>query len=222
MKLARGCEILQLKIDLHVHSHYSYDSIITPKEIVFYAKKRGLDGIAITDHNRVDGASKIMKTTDFLIISGVEVSCLQGHVVGLNVKEPIPQGLSVEETVEKIHDAGGVAIACHPTALFKLSLGNRINSDFDAVEVINSSALPFGRSVEKSMRIASRFKLPCVAGSDAHYGPEIGCAYTLVEAEPKVDSIVEAIRVGHCQPFGKAIPLGMRLKRELLILRKKL
>lgn len=213
---------MQLKIDLHVHSHYSYDSIITPEEIVFYAKKQGLDGVAITDHNQIDGALKIMKTTDFFIIPGIEVSCSQGHIMGLNVKEHIPQGLSVEETVEKIHEANGIAIACHPTALFKLSLGNHINSALDAAEVINSSALPFGRSVKKSMQIASRFKLPCVAGSDAHYGPEIGHAYTLVEAESEVSSIVEAIHVGNCQPFGKAIPLGMRLKRELLILRKKL
>jgi len=204
-----------------VHSHYSYDSIITPEEIVFYAKKRGLNGVAITDHNRIDGALKIAKNTDFLIVPGMEISCSQGHVVGLNVKEYIPQGLSVEETVEKIHAAGGIAIACHPTALFKLSLGNHINSFFDAVEVINSSALPFGGSVEKSMRIASRLKLPSVAGSDAHYGPEIGYAYTLVEAEPEVNSIIEAIHTGMCQPFGKAIPWRTRLKRELLILRKK-
>lgn len=204
-----------------MHSHYSYDSIITPEEIVFYAKKRGLNSVAITDHNRIDGALKITKTTNFLVIPGIEVSCSQGHIMGLNVKEHVPQGLSVEETIEKIHDAGGIAIACHPTALFKLSLGNRINSGFDAVEVINSSALPFGRSVKKSMQIASRLKLPSVAGSDAHYGPEIGCAYTLVKAEPEINSIVKAIQVGHCQPFGKAIPWETRLKRELLILRKK-
>src|SRR3972149_8309921 len=84
----------QVKADLHVHSIYSSDSIITPKELVFYAKKRGLTAVAVTDHNQVDGARKIARETDFLIIPGTEVSSLGGHIVGLNVDEVMPVGLS--------------------------------------------------------------------------------------------------------------------------------
>jgi predicted metal-dependent phosphoesterase TrpH len=83
---------MQVKADLHVHTTYSRDSVITPKELVFFAKKRGLTAVAVTDHNQVEGALAIAKQTDFLIIPGIEVSSLNGHIVGLNVKEVIPKG----------------------------------------------------------------------------------------------------------------------------------
>jgi len=216
-----GCEVLQLKIDLHVHTDYSYDSLITSEELVFYAKKRGLNGVAVTDHDRLDGALKIAKETDFLIIPGMEISSLNGHVIGLNFQEPIPSGLSVDETVDKIHELGGIAVACHPITFFKESLEGYINSKFDAVEVINSSAFPFNRSVRRGQEIASCLGIARVAGSDAHFGPEIGYAYTLMDAELEIDEIVKAISKGLCQPFGRAIPLKIRLKRQLLRLKRK-
>jgi predicted metal-dependent phosphoesterase TrpH len=70
--------------------------------------------------------------------------------------------------------------------------------------------------------MASRLGIAQVAGSDAHYGPEIGCAYTLVDAEPNVEEMIKAISRGLCRPFGRAIPLTTRLKREVLILKRKL
>jgi len=212
---------LKLKIDLHIHTCYSYDSLIKPKEVVFYAKKRGLDGVAITDHDRVDAALKIIKETDFLVIPGIEISSLHGHIVGLNIQEVIPPKLDVDETLDRIHEAGGIAVACHPVTFIKESLKEHISSRFDAIEVINSSAFPFNYSVRRSEEIASRLGIARVAGSDAHYGPEIGYAYTLVNTEPEVDEIVKAISKGLCSPYGRAIPLTTRLKKELLVLKRK-
>jgi len=212
---------LQLKIDLHVHTCYSNDSLITPEELVFYARKHGLDAVAVTDHDRIDGALKIAKETDFPIIPGIEVSSLNGHVVGLNLQEPIPKKLNVSETVDKIHEKGGLAVACHPVAFMKGSVGRNANARFDAVEVINASAIPFGYSVKYGEKIASTLGISRVAGSDAHYGPEIGCAYTLVDAGLQVEEIIKALSKGLCQPFGKAIPLATRLKREFLVFERK-
>ncbi|MGB9960184.1 MAG: CehA/McbA family metallohydrolase [Candidatus Bathyarchaeales archaeon] len=206
---------MKVKIDLHIHTCYSYDGLITPKELVFYARKHGLDGVAITDHNRIDGALKIAKETDFLIIPSIEISSRSGHIVGLNLTEPVPRDLSVEETIDRIHELGGLAVACHPRAFLKSSLKGNVSQKFDAVEVINASAFPFKRSVKQAQKIASSLELAQVAGSDAHYAPEIGFAYTIVEAEPDIEEIVKAIDKGLCQPFGKAIPLRMRLKREI-------
>lgn len=213
--------LLQVKIDLHVHTHYSYDAIIKPEELIFYVKRRGLDGIAITDHDVIEGAIKMVGTTDCLVISGIEVTSLDGHIIGLNIEEQIPPKLSVDETVDRIHEAGGMAVACHPSAFFKESLGKHASAKFDAVEVINSSSIPFNRSVKRSQKIASMLGVAKVAGSDAHYGPEIGCAYTVVNAELDTDKIVKAISKGLCEPFGNAIPLGTRLKREFLSLKKR-
>ena len=213
---------MQVKADLHVHTIYSRDSLITPEDLVFYAKKRGLTAVAITDHDTVEGALKIAKETDFLIIPGIEVSSRNGHIVGLNLQEPVQKGLSADETVDKIHDAGGIAVACHPFALFKGSLGKHTSAKFDAIETINASAFPFNRSTKKAQEIANRFGISCVAGSDAHYGPAVGYAYTVIDAEPQVDAICKAIIKGLCQPFGKPIPATLKLEKQIQFLKNKL
>lgn len=212
----------QVRADLHVHTVYSADSIITPKELVFYAKKRGLNAVAVTDHNKIDGALKIAKETDFLVIPGTEVSSRDGHIVGLNVREVIPKGLGADETVDLIHKAGGIAIACHPFTLFKGSIGKYVNSNFDAVETINSSTFPFRRASRKADVLAERLKLPKVAGTDAHYGPVIGCAYTIIDAELNVEAIIKAIVCGRCQPVGGSLPFRIRLENQGRFFRKHL
>ena len=205
---------MQVKADLHVHSTYSSDSIITPEDLVFYAKKSGLTAVAVTDHNQVEGARKIAGETDFLIIPGTEVSSRDGHIVGLNVNEVIPRGLSTDETVDRIHKAGGIAIACHPHALFKGSIGQHVTAKFDAVETINASSFPFRSASSKAEKLAERFGLPRVAGTDAHYGPVIGCAYTVIDSELNVESILKAIVDGRCEPAGGSISLRMRIQNQ--------
>jgi predicted metal-dependent phosphoesterase TrpH len=205
---------MRMKADLHVHTIYSRDSVITPKELVIWAKKRGLTAVAVTDHNQVEGALIIAKQTDFLIIPGIEVSSLDGHIVGLNVNEVIPRGLSANETVELIHKAGGIAIACHPFALFKRSIGKHVSAKFDAVEAINASAFPFSRATRQANMLAERLKLPKVGGTDAHYAPVIGMAYTLIDAEANVEAIIKAIVNGKCEPAGTAMSLAMRLENQ--------
>ena len=209
--------------DLHVHTTYSKDSLITPKDLVYYARKRGLNAVAVTDHNQLEGAYKIAKETDFLIIPGMEVSSADGHIVALNVKELIPRGLSAVETVERVHKAGGVAIACHPFVLFKGSLKENVCETFDAIETINARAFPFKRSVKKAEEKARQFNLSRVAGTDAHYGPQIGYGYTVIEAsEPSVEAIAKAIVQGHCKPFGTAVPVTLNLMQNFEKLKRRL
>jgi predicted metal-dependent phosphoesterase TrpH len=213
---------MQVKADLHIHTTYSQDSLITPKDLIFYAKKRGLTAVAITDHDSIEGTLKIAKETDFPIIPGIEVTSKKGHIIGLNLQELISKGLSPDETIDKIHDAGGIAIGCHPFALLKGSLGKNTNAKFDAIETINASAFPFSRSTKKAERIAEHYGIPCVAGTDAHYGPEIGYAYTLIDAEPQIEEICKAVARGYCQPFGKPIPLKLKIEKQIQLLKKRL
>lgn len=212
---------MQIKADLHVHTTFSKDSLITPKDLVYYAKKRGLNAVAVTDHNQLEGAHKIAKATDFLIIPGMEVSSSDGHIVALNVQELIPKGLSAVETVERIHKAGGVAIACHPYVYFKGCLRENVCGTFDAIEVINARAFPFKNSVKKAEESAKKFGLSRVAGTDAHYGPQIGYAYTSIEAaEPSVEVIAKAIVDGYCQPFGQPVPAILNAQQQFLRLKR--
>ena len=212
---------MQIKADLHVHTTYSSDSLITPKDLVYYSKKQGLDAVAVTDHDKLEGALKIAKETDFLVIPGLEVSSSEGHIVALNVSELIPRGLSAAESVERIHKAGGVAIACHPHVLFKGCLKGNVCEAFDAIEIINARAFPFKRSVKKATQTAERLHLSQVAGTDAHYGPQIGYSYTLIEAsKPSVDAVMEAIVQGRCQPRGRAVPMTLNIMQEFQRLKR--
>ncbi len=200
-----------LKIDLHVHTHYSRDSSITLKQVVAYSKKRGLDGVAITDHNTVEGALKL-KTHDILVVPGIEISTSNGHLLALNVTAPIPAKLGIEETIHLIHEAGGIAVAPHPTAFYKSPPSRKISS-YDAVEVTNASSFPFPVFTHLNKSFAASLGLPQTGGSDSHYAPEIGVAYTIVEADPEVDEIVGAIKKGAIFPMGRGIPWKTRLER---------
>lgn len=210
-----------LKLDLHVHTCYSSDGITTPREVVAYAKKRGLDGVAITDHDTVEGALRLKGKTDIIIVPGIEVTALDGHVLALNVRKPLTSGLTFSETIRAIHDAGGIAAAAHPFALLKILKPAYVPPSFDAIEVINATAAPFSLSTHLSKNLALRLNLPQIAGSDAHYGPEIGFAYTLVNADSEIDEVMHAIKRGAVAPFGRAIPWSLRLRRVSLNLKKR-
>ena len=87
---------------------------------------------------------------------------------------------------------------------------------------MNSAAVPFQLFTYLNQKLATRLNLPQTAGSDSHYGPEIGAAYTVIEADPDVDEIVRAIKKGATAPVGKSIPWRIRLKGEALSLKRKI
>lgn len=206
-----------------MHTRYSRDGLITAEELVFYAKKRRLDGVAVTDHDSVEGLREFCHLEGLLVVPGVEVETRQGHVLAIGVDTAVEAGLSFFETVGLIHDLGGLAVVAHPTAFFKGASGDVFDQGFDAMEVVNSSAMPFSFSVRRNRGLAARFGLPQTGGSDAHYGPEVGLGYTVVDVdgEADVDEVVGAIRRGGVEAFGRAVPLGVRLKREFLCAKKR-
>ncbi len=158
--------------DIHVHSSRS-DGKASPAEIIEYARRR-LDGIAITDHDVIDGSLEALEYADgsFTVISGVEVSSLEGHILALGVKELVPRDLSAAETVERIHSLGGLAIAAHPYDTYRRGVGDLIlELPFDAVEVVNGHTFGNTRDPVKTCADAG---LPMVGGSDAHTLREIG------------------------------------------------
>lgn len=204
---------------MHVHTCYSKDGLTTPRDIISYLRKRGLNGAAITDHDTIEGAEKMLKSRndDLLIIPGIETSTRHGHVLGINIRTPLPKGLSIKEAIERIHDAGGIVIAAHPHALFKdgIKLNQKIiDLGLDAIEVVNSSSFPFFPLTYLSKKFAVRHFIPQTAGSDSHIPETIGLAYTIIENdETSVDDVIEAIRKGLTVPFGKGIPLKLRIKK---------
>ncbi len=181
-----------MKIDMHVHSHYS-DGVLTIRQIIKQAKKRGLDGFAITDHDTIKGHKEIKKENDITIIPGLEITSEKGHILAYGIKEMIPKSLSVEETIELIHEQGGLAVAAHPLELRRKGVWDFWNYNFDATE-INSLVKPEILN-DKTIRKAREIRLSVIAGSDAHDTHMIGKATTIVAGET-INEIIENIRKG--------------------------
>ena len=206
-----------------MHTCYSYDGFTTPRQLIAYSKKRGLDGVAVTDHDTVQGALKLVNNKEILIVPGMEVSTSQGHVLALNIRESIPSNLGLLETIEKVHSLGGVAVAAHPSVLLKgLSMRVFKGLRFDGVEVVNAASFPFSVSTYLNRRVAVNLNLPQTGGSDAHTAVEIGFGYTLINTDPDVDEVAEAIRKGATAAFGRALTWRIRLGKAVLGLKRML
>jgi len=170
-----------MKCDLHCHTSYSYDSKSLPKEMVDAAIERGIDCLAVTDHSEIKGALEAIEYArgkSILIIPGIEIKSKEGDILGLNIKEIIPNGLSAKETVKKIKEAGGLAIIPHPFGWFCGFKGNLKNliGDIDGIEILNASSV-FGPGNKKAFAFAQRFNLPFTVGSDAHSSNLVGQAF---------------------------------------------
>ena len=208
---------MYLKIDFHCHSLYSKhnfwktEAFGSPRQMIDMARKRGLNGLAITDHDSVKGSLEGMKYAknlkDFLLVTGSEVSSDGGHIVALGIRKNIPKGLSVGETVDRIHDQGGLAIAAHPYGSWprKDVLRDKIkNQKFDAIEILNGGLTIKGN--RKAYESAGEMKLPMTAGSDSHHWKDLGKIYNILECEPNLDSLFREIKKGRIQIVGR--PFG--------------
>jgi predicted metal-dependent phosphoesterase TrpH len=196
--------------DLHVHTNFSKDGESSVEEILKKAEEVGLDAIAITDHDSIEGAKKALScTSSVLVIPGTEVSTKQGHLIVLGVTEVIPAGLDVVQTVKIARKMGGVLILPHPYHVWRHGVARRKKAGMivvDAIETFNSRFI-VGSANRKAARMAKKLGKPCVAGSDAHHARFVGYGRTFIDADRDVLSILAAIRVGKVSCGGKQTPL---------------
>jgi predicted metal-dependent phosphoesterase TrpH len=206
-----------LKIDLHLHSQYSEDASGSAKELIKSLKKKGLQGMAITDHNTIQGGLKALSVApkDFIVIPGVEISTKEGHIIALNVKENIQKHLPVQQTIEEILEKGGTPLVPH---LFRKMSGIKkenlkiIKDSISAIEVFNSCSLP--KSNLLTAQIAKEFDLGGTGGSDAHDPMYAGYAYTLVDTTDfSVDAVLDQIKKKKTWGEGTTMPLSYRQDR---------
>ena len=199
---------MPLQFDLHCHSWFSGDGVSSPEALIAAAKRKGLNGFALTDHNTCDayhycvdkGFARLDGTPvdGFLIIPGVEVSTQEGHLLCIGTVLPQMKGKPAREVVEAIHAAGGLAIPAHPYDVFRAGIREDVLAtlDIDALEVFNA-AISFPKYNTQALEYATQRGLPMTAASDAHHEAAIGVTrMTFDTGDHSVKGIVAAVKHG--------------------------
>ncbi|MBL7055754.1 PHP domain-containing protein [Candidatus Woesearchaeota archaeon] len=179
-----------LKYDLHTHTNLSKCSDLRPEVSLRTAKRRGLNGMAVTDHESILGGlriKKLNKDKNFEVIVGTEIPSDMGDVLCYYVKKDI-KSRKFFEVVDEVKKQNGLVVIPHPFRTstnphhtFKLSL-KQVKNKIDAVECLNARML-FDRDNRKADEIATKLKIAKTAGGDAHFKFEIGTAYTLFDGD---------------------------------------
>lgn len=173
-----------MKADLHVHTMFSKDGRTTMEELLEYADRAGIGCVAVTDHNEFRAYDLLKDNGRIIIIPAEEVSSAEGHILALGIDRLIPRDLSIQETIDRIHEAGGYAFAAHPYRWWSgLGEENTLKYPFDGIEARNGRSVPAAN--RRSERLARRVGKPMTAGSDAHTPRHIGEGYVEVPDDLK-------------------------------------
>lgn len=181
------------KADMHLHTLYSDGTADIAALLHHVETETDLDLVAITDHERLDGAHRAREIHDrgsfsFDLVVGEEITTRRGHLLALFLTERVPPLRPLSETLERIHDQGGIAIAAHPMAPLTPSLGRRSllalheaadpRHRLDAIEVFNPSAAGRSRRAARDRLNEQILHLPGVGNSDAHVLEGVGTGWT--------------------------------------------
>ena len=217
-------------IDIHTHTFpTSDDSTLTPEQLIGEAKRIGLDGVCITDHDGFwdpDAVSRLSSAHDFLVLPGCEVTTEEGHLLVYGLSEYVFGMHRASFVRELVDDAGGVIVVAHPYRrtyreeidnslsahrdMLNLACGSSVFGLANAVEVFN------GRGSEQenafSQEIANRFGMSGTGASDAHRLDELGTFAT--EFQMPVRSLEDFIRE---LKAGRFSPVVLRKRAGSLI-----
>ncbi|WP_455277367.1 PHP domain-containing protein [[Eubacterium] cellulosolvens] len=200
---------MPLKLDIHIHTINSGDSKIIPKAVPEKIKSKGLDGIALTEHN------KLFKydLQGIIVLPGIEISTKRGHLLALGLDENIKKGMSMDWTIKEVKRHNGIAIIAHPYSISARADLNSLNIKPDAIETLNARIMFCNISSKLAKRKANQLMLPTTGGSDSHILDTIGDAYTTVYAKSRsIEDILEAFRKGNIEAGGRCSSIKNKAK----------
>ena len=187
---------------------YSPDSFARIDDIINAASKRNIDIIAISDHNTIDGTEEVIrktKNTDILAIPSIEISSSDGHILGFGCEEMIPQGLTPEDTIDRIHDLDGLAVIPHPYCFYRHGLlckKDYRDLKIDAIETKNARFI-MGYCNSKASKLSKKENIPGLGASDAHYHKFVGDCWSKIDCEKDISSVLKAISKNKTEAHGK-------------------
>ena len=216
-----------VRADLHNHTWYSPDSILSPEQMLRQARARGIDVIAVTDHNTAQGglATRDLAAKSYpnvRVIVGEEVRAREGEVLGLFLTGDIPRDLSAAETIDLIHAQGGIAGVPHPFDPLRHGVDEHIEAlaaKLDFVEGLNAR-MTIPAHNHRAQEFAAAHDMPMSAASDAHSAREVGRCYVEMPGFSTPQEFIEALGRGTLRgrlssPFIHLISRYAKMRRLL-------
>src|SRR5438067_8953457 len=172
-----------LRVDLHLHSHFSHDGRSSLQQLIVRARECKLDRIALTDHNTVEGALTLMRIAPELAIAGEEVKTLEGEVIGLFITSRVPPYLAAEEAMDLIHGMGGLTYIPHPLDRHRSHfLAERVVGLADRIDIIETYNPWCDAAANRAAaQLADELGKVAATGSDSHSADELGRSWMEIE-----------------------------------------
>jgi len=209
-------------IDLHTHTKpLSWDSYLTPDDLIERSKAAGLDGICLSEHDffwKPEDVAELARRHSYLVLPAIEINTDDGHILCYGLEKYVYGMHRSHELAHHIEQASGAMVAAHP---YRRQMPWYIESDLDydealrragrnpayqycaALEVLNGRGIE--RENEFSQRLAQLLGMNGTAGSDAHARIDIGrCATEFQRRIETVEDLIEELRAGRFRPVDLA------------------
>jgi predicted metal-dependent phosphoesterase TrpH len=190
-----------LTVELHSHTEASGDCLMRPADIIRTCRQKGIDHLAVTDHNTIAGALAVRALAPELVIIGEEVMTTQGELLAYFLQETVPPGLSPAEAIARLRAQGAAISVSHP--FDRLRHGAWQTSDLaaiiplvDAIEVFNARCI-YPEDNARALAFAREHAKPGTVGSDAHSHRELGRAVLRMEAAATPAELLAGFANGH-------------------------
>ncbi|MCD4842835.1 MAG: PHP domain-containing protein [Methanosarcinales archaeon] len=215
-----------MRLDLHIHSCYSKDCSSSVAAILEQAIRAGLDGIAICDHDTVEGSLEARRLVDemgldLVVVPGIEVTTNRGHLLVLGADKAFPINSDPSDIIKMARERDCLIVAPHPYKGYPKSLGDVSDLDVDAIEVLNSRFI-LGKFNKRAVKMAETLGLPMLGNSDAHFVEMVGRAYTEIDAEPSVEAVFKAIMDKKTVVHGIRTPLVVQFYQACLGVKRRM